>query len=738
MRKFAIMTAFILLNFSLYSQDLTLTNLKSVKVDNLTGQQIRDFQDKYTEEGYTLDQVEELALQNGMAAGEWRKLRARLAAQTVAEKRSEYSAVTTRGAAQQAQQMSVETSDGTRIYGSSLFNTSNLTFEPNLRLPTPLDYQLGPDDELVVDVFGYAEESMRAGVTPEGVIRLPKAGQIHVNGLTVEQAKKLIVNKLSMFISTISTGESYVSVTLGNIRSMKILVVGEAFRPGTYTLPSVSSVYNTLNACGGPNRNGSFREIKVIRNDRVIATVDIYDFLMTGEMKNNIRLQDRDVLKIEPFKKRIEFKGELKNTGYFEAKGNETLSDMMAYAGGFDINAYKDRVSIFRNTPKEKRIEDLGYSQFDQFVVEDGDVFVFSSLLDRFENRVQINGSVFRPGIYALSPGMTLRQLIEKADGLKEDAFLYRAIITREKDNKETELIPFSPSDVIQGKGDIPMKKEDVVYIASAIEMQENRNVSVYGAVKKPGSYKLHENMTIQDLIFLAGGVSEFAELRDVEIYRVEKDPEVLKLGEKIASGHKISINKNLDGLDFKLESHDIVVIRSISGFTETKQVMIEGEVMFPGNYIVLTNRDRVSDVIKRAGGLNLYAYPEGAFMIRKVETTLAEEKLENEVVENISSDMISKKQFIRADAILGIDLEKILKSPGSAYDMLLEDGDIIRIPRELQTVQVSGEVFLPSLVRYDRTFSFRDYIDNSGGFSPTSYKRKSYVVYANGTSKST
>jgi len=725
---------------NLYSQNIGLMEIKTAKVDNLTDKQIRDFVDKSTKEGYTLDQLEEQALQSGISTEEWGKLKARIQNLSASEKNQEYISAKSlsKSAEQQVATFSVETNDGTKIFGSSLFNTANLTFEPNLRLPTPENYQLGPDDELVIDVIGLNEINYRATISPEGIIRLPTVGLIHVNGLTFSQAKKLITSKLASTMEAINTDASFVSVTLGNIRSIKIIVVGEAYRPGTYTLPSVSSVFNTLNACGGPNRNGSFRDIKVIRNNKTIAVVDIYDFLLTGEMQNNIQLHDQDVLKIEPYKKRIELKGAVKNTGYFEAKNAETLQNMMDYSGGFSTNSYKDRISVFRNTEKEKKVADVAFNDFGSFVVEDGDVFKIDTLLDRFENRVQISGAVFRPGTYALSADLTLKRLIEKADGLREDAFLHRGTIIREKDNRETEMLSFNVDDVISGKSDISLKKEDIVTIASAIEMQEVRNVSVFGEVKTPGDYRYRDNMTLQDIIFAAGGTKDAAELRNVEIYRMELDPATLKAGEKIATRHTFTIDKTLNGLDFKLAPHDHVIIRPVSGYTDIKKVMIEGEVYFPGNYILTSNKERISDVIKKAGGLNSFAYPEGAFMIRHLNASIAEEKIEQEVIENISDELIDEQQFKKNESVIGINLEKIIAAPGSKYDLFLEDGDIIRIPKELQTVQVLGNVLRPSFVRFDEGESFKYYINHSGGFSSNSLKRKSYVVYANGDTKAT
>jgi protein involved in polysaccharide export with SLBB domain len=741
MRKFLFILFFSLISIGLYCQNIGFKEIKEIKIDNLTDAQVKNFIDKATKDGYTVEQLEEQSLQNGLSIEEWWKLKARIQELSVLEKSKEHTTPESLSKnLQQTKPVSLEGDDEIKIYGSSLFNAANLTFEPNLRLPTPENYVLGPDDELMVSVYGVSENNYRLTISPEGVIHISDIGQIHVSGLTIAQAKRLLTNKLALIYDGINYDKTFVSVTLGNIRSIKAIVVGEAFRPGTYTLPSVVSVFNALNACGGPNRNGSFREIRVIRNNITIAVVDVYDFLLTGELKNNIQLQDQDVLKIEPYKKRIELKGELKNTGYFEAKAGETFRNMVDYAGGFTTNAYKDRVVVYRNTEKEKKVDDIAFNDFGSFSVEDGDVFEISPLLDRFENRVQIKGAVFRPGTYALSNGLTLQQLIEKADGVREDAFLHRGTIIREKENKETEILSFNVNDVIAGTYNILLKKEDIVSIASAIEMREAKKISIFGEVKTPGEYDYHENMSLQDLIFSAGGLKENAEVNNIEIYRLEINPEVLRAGDQIAERHTYTVNKNLEGLDFILAPHDNVIIRPISGYTDIKKVMVEGEVMFPGSYILTSNKEKISDVIKKAGGLNMFAYPKGAFMIRKLKSSIAEEKIERVVIESVLEEFVEVDTVPKEkdEAIVGINLEEILKYPGSKWDLYLKDGDVISIPKELQTVQVMGEVLLPSLVRYDKNSSFKYYINHSGGFAPNALKRKSYVVYANGETQAT
>lgn len=750
--KLFLLFVFFISSFTLQAQ-LSMQELSKMKVDQLTDQQIVDVIAKYKSAGYGIEQVEQSLLQNGMSATEWSKLKRRIETVENSREKTDYlqPEMSRTGTAEKTEvrqdivdEKATEAQQQIPIFGSSLFNSRNLTFEPNLRLPTPDDYQLGVDDELIIDVYGYSENTMRAKVSPEGFIRIPSVGQIQVNGLRMDQATKIITNKLSSIYTTIGSGTS-VNIALGNIRSIKVVMIGEVIRPGTYTLPSVATVFNALNAAGGPNQNGSFRKIKVIRNNKLITEVDIYDFLLTGELKNNVRLQDQDVIKVEPYQKRIELIGEVKNTGYFEAIGDEKLADLITFAGGFTNNAYKDQITVLRNTPKEKSVADITSGQFNIFILQDGDVYNVSKLLDRFTNRVQIEGAVFRPGTYALEDGMRLMQLIEKADGLREDAFMDRAIITREKEDLTTEVIAFNLNSLLKGTGsDFLLRKEDKVEIASLLEMKEKQKVVIYGEVKNEGEYTYHEKMTLKDLIFLAGGFKEKAEISKVEVSRIVMDRDVLRNGKETSHLFSFSVDRNLEFADganeFTLEPHDQIIVRQLSGFSTAKKVMLEGEVYYPGPYIISSKSDKISDLIKRAGGFNAYAYPEGAFLIRQTGTSIAEEKLESEIFAGTSAGdtTINREKFFKKEGIVGINLDQIMKNPSSKWDLLLEEGDIISVPRMLQTVQVTGEVLLPAHVRYDASNSFLSYIGNSGGFSNNALKRKTFIVHANGTAETT
>ena len=458
MRKAFLATLLVILSFISYSQQapagISMQNFATVKVDDLSDDQINQFWTQAQANGMDLSKVEQLALQRKMPQTEFNKLKSRIeklataGAVNVNVSQGERSYNIEKGNIVDAKDINAAFSNlKPKVFGADLFNNKNLTFEPNLKLATPQDYQIGPDDELVVDVYGNSETTNRLKVSPEGSIRIPLVGPVSVGGLTIEQAKKRIINQLSTIYSGISKGETFVNVTIGNIRSIKVTILGEVNTPGTYTLSSLSTVFNGLYVSGGPTENGSFRKIQLIRNNKVEATVDVYDFIMNGAAKGNIRLQDQDIIKISPFEKRIEMKGEVKRPGLFESVKGENLKNMIEYAGGFTDNAYKERIKVYRNTNKEKSVADISLESINTFSPQSGDVFTVDKLLARFSNRVQLNGAVFRPGVFALENGLTLGELIKRADGIKEDAFTERGIIYRLKDDNSTEVLSFNRSE---------------------------------------------------------------------------------------------------------------------------------------------------------------------------------------------------------------------------------------------------------------------------------------------------
>lgn len=666
------------------------------------------------------------------------------------------------------------------IFGSYLFNSQNLTFEPKLTMPTPTNYILGASDELIIDISGLYDANYKLKVSPEGSIRIPNVGPVKVSGLKMEVASNTIKNMVSRIYQGVSSGQTKVNVSLGNIRSIRVTIVGEAVRPGSYNLPSLATVFNALYACGGPNDIGTMREVKVIRAGSVIAKLDLYKFLVEGLMIDNIVLQDEDVIKIDPYKIRTYINGAVKRVGIFEGIEGETLQTLVGYAGGFADNAYTDKITTFRLTGKEKTVVDVTKPNISTFSLNTGDSVVVSTTLDRYDNRIDLVGSVFRPGTYALEPGLTVKKLIAKADGVKEDAYLNMAYITRKKDNTIPEIIGFNLGEVLSGKSpDILLFKNDSVSIRSLFDYRDKQSVYISGAVKAPGEFPLIQNISLKDLIFKAKGFTEMASTDSVELIRPIKDQKDLFASDKKSIVMKFALDKELnfkDGAgDILLQTGDQVVVRYISGYEGVRMVRIEGEVLSPGSYNITSKSERISDVIKRAGGFTNYAYPVGAFLIRSEKATEVESKLFRIMQENIKNQLETKENktldanMLRAsgatsvqgytamdsiqrklsgsnvaekifnpEGVVGINLKEIVEFPGSKYDLKLEEGDIIYVPRELQTVRVLGQVLFPTMVRFERNRSLSYYIDNSGGYSLNANRSKVFVLYPNGAAQST
>lgn len=660
------------------------------------------------------------------------------------------------------------------IFGSYLFSKNNLTFEPKLNIPTPPKYILGTYDELIIDVSGMYEANYKLKVSPEGFVRVPNVSPIKVSGQTIEAATRSIKSRLSSIYPS-----SQINVTLGSIRSIRVTVVGEATRPGTYTLPSLATAFNALYACGGPDSIGSMRDIKVVRHGRVVANVDVYNFLLDGAFTNNIGLQDEDVIKIEPYKVRITIAGAVKREGFFEALPGETMQHLVRFAGGYNDNAYKALITTIRLTDKGKTVVDVAENQFATFKLQSGDSCFVSTTSTKFDNRVDISGSVYRPGTYALDSGMTVKQLITKAEGLKEDAYLNMAFINRKQANQIPEIIGFNLGEVLHGdKPDVPLQKDDSVVVRSLFDYREGQFVSIQGAVQEPGEFKLVENITIKDLIFKAKGFTEMANTDSVELVRIIKDPQRLLSSNERTVVYKFALDKDLNfkrgGADMVLENGDQVIVRTISGYEQIRMVKVEGEVLQPGNYSITNKAERISDLIKRAGGFTQYAYPLGAYLIRTEKVTGVQKKMNELTKENAkkqlkgkndnkvdaslvkaggnATDALSDEDSIpgkmsksgkldkvfKSEGIVGINLMEIMKHPGGKDDFYLEEGDDIFVPRELQTVKVMGEVLFPTYVGYEKGKSLRSYISGAGGFTEQAQAKKTFVLYANGTAKST
>lgn len=752
----------------------TSDELSNVKVEELTDEQIRKFINEADRLDLNNERLEQLALSRGMSPVELVKFKLRI--QSVrktmtaanAQQLADQSQSSSPGRRQMDSVSTVEqrplqdytaafTPLQSRNFGFDVFNNRKITFEPNLRIPTPKNYQLAADDELLIDVSGYSEANYKLRVSPEGLIRIPVAGPLTVSGLTIEQAKRRITQRLASTIYTnIRSGHTFVDVSLGSIRSIKVAIIGEATVPGTYTLPSLASAYNALYACGGPSANGSFRDIQIIRDNSVVATIDVYQFLVKGEKKNDIRLMDDDVIKINTYDVRIELKGEVKKPGIYDVKEGETLAQIIDYAGGFTDNAYTARIQVFKNTSKERQVTTITSNSLSDITPQKGDTYVIGKILNRFANRISINGAVYRPGEYELKEGMTLQQLIAEADGLREDAFTSRATLHRLKDDLSPEIISVDLEKLLKGEvADIRLKREDRINIFSKFDLKEGYYVTIEGEVSNPGTFIYEEGISVQDLVLMAGGLKESASLNHVEISRRVKNGNADSANLKTAVIYEQDINLSLNGgsspdTSLILEPFDEVVVHPAPGYYVQKNAVIEGEVLYQGKYTLEAKSDRISDLIKRSGGLTPQAYLEGAVLVRTKNLTRTEQNnsvqgLFNLIKQNIQSGiptelLESQIKFYngKKSENVGINLQKILANPRSEYDLLLNDGDTLRIPKQLQTVRVNGEVLYPALVRYDKGFNFKDYISGAGGYSERSARKRPYVVYANGSVKGT
>ena len=642
-----------------------------------------------------------------------------------------------------------------RIFGADLFNNGSITFEPNMNMATPKGYIIGPGDELLLDLTGDNEASYKLRVSPEGFISMEYVGRIAVGGLTIDQATSKIRATMSQTYPALKTGRSQIALNLGNIRSIAVIINGEVNKPGTYTLPSLATVFNALYASGGPNERGSFRQIQVIRNNAVVSNIDIYDFLVNGFQTGNIRLQDQDVIHVPVFVNRVDVVGEVKRSAIFEILSHETFSDVLKFTGGFSDAAYSSRIKVIQVTPIERKVLDIAAAEFDNYHPKNGDVITVEPVLERYENKVEISGAVFRPGMFELSQGLTLSQLIKQAEGLREDAFRGRGYIIRLNADNSSSVVAFDVAEVLRNPAaDIVLRREDMVQISSVFNLRDEYKVTIGGEVRQPGTFNYADSMTVKDLVQMAGGLREGATTKRIEVSRRIRSADLSLKTAQSAEVFTINIDSTLGltGNEFVLQPFDIVSVRAEEGYTIQQQVKVEGEVLYPGIYTVNFKDERVSDIIKRAGGLTALAFAEGASLKRPGPNSAKSANVVDEGEDAVrrqlnlermkqqganDSSLVAAGQIAQFD-LVGIDLERILKKPASRQDLIVEDGDIIRIPRLLQTVKVTGEVLNPNNVVYVPGKTFEYYINSAGGFTQRAFKRRAYITHANGTVQGT
>ena len=778
-------------------------DLNTIRVDQLSDDQIEELVKRAQDAGLSSTDFLMMAQMRGMPSGEVEKLRNRIEGLAEGSSKSRSTNVSKRAAREQVdinditrglmetQELMEEEKADSLLFGSTLFFQKNrkLSFEPSLNQATPKNYILGPGDLIYVDIYGQSEKYYEATVNPEGSILLDNIGLIAVSGKTIEAAEGIIKNRVAAFYTGLSGSNpsTFLQVTLGNVKTIKVHILNEVRLPGTFTLSAFSTVFNALYAAGGPSDKGTLRAIQLIRNNKKIAEIDVYDLLINGTANLDVQLQDQDVILVNPYLARVKVMGEVKRPLVFEVTPEDNLEDILRFAGGFTDLAFKDRISISRITGNQRSISDVYQNQLGLFNLKGGDEVTVGRIIDRYTNRIQIKGAVFRPGIFSLTEGLTLTQLIKNADGLKGDAYTQRASILRTKGDLSSEVLEVNLQAVLEGRQeDVVLQREDVIRISSIYDVQNERYIQILGEVKRPGTYPYAAGMTPEELILIAGGLQESANIKDIEIARRLEDSDSGTLSDIITTSINADLSFNPNAI--ALAPFDQVIVRKRANFTMQRLVSVEGQVNSPGIFAIQTSVDRISDLIKRAGGVNQFAYTKGATLIRKTEffnteseqvrrqknlealrvllkenptNPEAQEELLIRLFRDLPKEKVAKTdstannakresldqiaaetpgvavKFKETEAV-AINLEKILANPGSEEDLVLEEGDILNVPKLLQTVRMRGDVVYPTTLRHEQGRSLRFYINGAGGFDRRANRKQTYVVYANGAVKRT
>ena len=628
---------------------------------------------------------------------------------------------------------------GRKVFGRDIFNKEDLTFEPVMNIATPQSYVVGPGDEVKVDIYGASQKSTTYTVTPDGDIVIDGYGPINISGLTVKQANARIRSTLGSRYSS-----SSIKMTLGQTRTITVNVMGEVQTPGTYTLSAFASVFHALYMAGGVSSIGTLRNIKVFRNGKEISVVDVYDYILNGKLSGNVRLQDNDVIVVGPYECIVDIAGKVKRPMYYEMKKSESVQTLLKYAGYFAGDAYTKSVRVIRKNGSRYGVFNVQEFDMNSFHLADGDSVTVDSIIPRYENMVEIKGAVFRPGMYQLGGNITtVRSLIESADGLMEDAFTNRGVIHRMKEDRTLKVISVDVQGIIEGRvADIPLKNEDVLFIPSKSERQENRTITIHGEVLYPGVYKYADNETLEDFVVQAGGLKESASTVKVDVSRRVSNRKALTRDSVIAKTYSFALKDGfvVDGQPgFTLEPYDEVYVRKSPSYTIQQNVSIEGEVNFPGTYALTKSESRLSDLVKASGGTNQLAYIKGARLERRItpeERTRMEQVLKMAQFQSATEkDTIDVSRLDLGDTYyVGIQLDKALEAPGSDYDLTLREGDKIIVPEYTNTVKVSGNVLYPNTVAYKKGKGARYYINQAGGWGIRAKKGSTYIVHMNGT----
>lgn len=796
----------------LLSQSLSSTDLTTIKVDDLSDEQLINYMQQAEASGYTQEQLEAFARQRGLPEVEIAKLRRRVSQLKLAMGQNS-NGVNATGMRAPLDMTEEEVfgrlansdlnnpldSEEPMIFGFDLFKSDNLNFSPNLNIPTPTDYVLGPGDGIIVDLWGATQQYWNFEVSSEGTVRPPDLSPVYVNGLTMKEAQVKIINRLSQIYGGLKPIDNsdptiFYQVSLGNIRTINVTIVGEVQSPGNYALNSLSTVFTGLHAAGGPTDRGTFRSIRLMRDNKLKTEIDLYDFLVDGIKPNDELLRAGDVIVVKLYEGQVELAGEVRRPGLYEIKEGDSFKDLLQNAGNFSSNAFKAFITVERNADNGKVVLNLAADELDKNYPADGDIVSVRPNLETFSNRVQLEGAVQIDGAYELTDNLTVKALIEKASGPRGDAYMERATIYRMNADLSQQTIPFNLQGVLSGAdADIPLMREDIVRVSSIYELTEEYYVEISGEVALTGTYPFIHGMTVEDVILLAGGLTAGASGAKVEISRRNTGGVTNSLSEIIT----LNIDKNLSvrgaAQEIALNPFDQIFIRRTPNYNLQQQITVEGEITSPGAYAISRKDERVSDIMKRAGGLTPYAYPEGAILIRRTEftqkkspkelnfaklkelrdkiladTSLAVNQARNELILRLESRIESLGEEFDQEESIGstfkkrltenisvvdsmaspvelsdreptvLDLNKILENPGSKYDYIIREGDVISIPGKLETVRIAGEVISPLNLRYDDSFSFKDYVNDAGGFTSNAKKGRTYVQMADGRRKQT
>ncbi|MFH7017964.1 SLBB domain-containing protein [Flavobacterium sp. FlaQc-47] len=761
----------LLMSFNANAQDIIKSkDLSTVKVDYLSDDEIAKIISQLKSNNATINDVESMALSKGMSQAEFDKLRTRITEyekknskdkdkknkdrdKNKDDKLKETDKDSEFGRKQEKiKNEKIKDSLNALIFGSELFDNPTLNFEPDLKMATPINYVLGPGDKLEVSVYGVQQFDDTVPVNFEGKITIENVGQITVAGMSIEAASQKIKAAIARVYSTVRSGQSQVSVSLSDIRTIKVTIVGGK-QPGNYSISSLASVYNALHLAGGPGKNGSYRNIELIRNNKVYKNVDIYKFLVKGDQSDNVNLRDNDVIRIPAYSQRVVVEGEVKRPGIFEMKKGETFSDLLSFASGFNEFAYTASVNVMQKTGKEFKVHDINESEYNSYLPQSGDVFRVTKILNRFENRIKVEGAVFRPDYYSYNEGMRISDLITRAEGLKEDAYTKRARIIRLKTDLTTEIVNVDLSAALSGdlNSDIELKREDIITVYSILDFREEYKVTIDGEVKNPGEYEYFENLTLNDLVVQVGGLTGSASKR-VEIARMVKsdliddtDPKRIELVEL-----EITADNNEQVKNFILKPFDVINIRKMAVYEKPEMVKVSGAVSYPGKYVLANKKETVYNVVMRAGGLTSIANLDGMKIKRPIKEeqieqlesinlnldkklTTEEEGLKLKEKDTLSSKLSKKLRDELKYATIPVNWEKIVKDKNHYSNVTLFPGDEIEVAVYNEGVKVTGNVLLTSEIPYRSGKGFKYYINAVGGVDYKGWKKKAYIIYPNG-----